>query len=416
MQLVGEVMGQVSDALHNSGINGFDETKLSNDWGRILLEAAGSAAVAGVTGGNVGAATGSAIAGDIVTASTVNTIKDWAIAQSNGNPDTAKLLTNAIENAFASMGGAAAGGAIGGGTGAINGAGISSSIQEYNMAAVDDAIGAAALAGVAIWAVANNKDVGQALSDVISYAGNVTSNVYGYFLDSSVNNQAQGVGQALMGMAVMAQAAPELYNQLTQYASQSAEQYGQYIDLMKQVGATIYGSITIDPNAGKGTTLTTPITENNGTTLTTPITDRDKNSGTIADPIPDENKGWTEGFTADPDAGKGTIFTSTGNPPPNLSPDGAGRNGALREAKRYVGIPVTQQPESIGPNINKQGKVVGGMDYVYTPTGQDSKFIAEDGKIHIRDDADGHMYIDDPTQDRGSHFNTEDGAHFDYKK
>ncbi|MDI2111709.1 hemagglutinin repeat-containing protein [Commensalibacter nepenthis] len=63
MQLVGEVMGQVSDALHNSGVKGFDETKLSNDWRRILLEATGSAAVGGVTGGNVGSAAASSAAG-----------------------------------------------------------------------------------------------------------------------------------------------------------------------------------------------------------------------------------------------------------------------------------------------------------------------------------------------------------------
>ncbi|MDI2112205.1 ribonuclease domain-containing protein [Commensalibacter nepenthis] len=91
--------------------------------------------MAGVTGGNVGAATGSAIAGDIVTASTVNTIKDWAIAQSNGNPDTARLLTNAIENVIAGAIGAGAGGAINGGSGALNGLGISSDLQQYNQSA-----------------------------------------------------------------------------------------------------------------------------------------------------------------------------------------------------------------------------------------------------------------------------------------
>ena len=34
--------------------------------------------------------------------------------------------------------------------------------------------------------------------------------------------------------------------------------------------------------------------------------------------------------------------------------------------------------------------------------------------ITIRDDAAGHTYTDDPTQNRGPHFNTEDGGHYDY--
>ncbi|MDI2111769.1 hypothetical protein [Commensalibacter nepenthis] len=135
MQLVGEVMGQVSDALHNSGVNGFDETNVKNDIGRIILEAAGSAAVAGATGGNVGAAAGSAVAGNIATSTTFNSVYDWAKAQSNGDPKVATALTNAIENAIAGAIGAGAGGALNGGSGALNGLGISSDLQQYNQAA-----------------------------------------------------------------------------------------------------------------------------------------------------------------------------------------------------------------------------------------------------------------------------------------
>ncbi|OUI77769.1 hypothetical protein HK18_02890 [Commensalibacter intestini] len=58
----------------------------------------------------------------------------WAIANSNGDPAVAMALTNAIENAIAAAGGAATGGAIGGGSGALNGADISSTLQQYNMA------------------------------------------------------------------------------------------------------------------------------------------------------------------------------------------------------------------------------------------------------------------------------------------
>jgi hypothetical protein len=32
----------------------------------------------------------------------------------------------------------------------------------------------------------------------------------------------------------------------------------------------------------------------------------------------------------------------------------------------------------------------------------------------IRDDTEGHVYPDDPTQNRGPHFNDEAGNHYDY--
>lgn len=121
MQLVGEVMGQISDALHKNSVPGFDETNVTNDWGRILLEAAGTAVVAGATGGNIGAATGSYVAGNILASATIN-----AVAKS------ATAITNIVENIIASASGAAAGGAIGGGSGALNGVAISSSVEQYN--------------------------------------------------------------------------------------------------------------------------------------------------------------------------------------------------------------------------------------------------------------------------------------------
>ena len=36
-------------------------------------------------------------------------------------------------------------------------------------------------------------------------------------------------------------------------------------------------------------------------------------------------------------------------------------------------------------------------------------------EVRIREDAGGHSYPDNPSQNRGSHFNTDDGAHFDYE-
>ncbi|MDE6702006.1 MAG: hypothetical protein K2K10_13505 [Acetatifactor sp.] len=93
--------------------------------------------------------------------------------------------------------------------------------------------------------------------------------------------------------------------------------------------------------------------------------------------------------------------TTTGNRPPNLSPEGAGRNGAYREAKRKNNIPMSEQPK-VTPNIDKRGNRQPGKTYEF-----------ENG-IKIRDDAKGHKYRDNPTQNRGPHFNDPDGNHFDY--
>ena len=100
----------------------------------------------------------------------------------------------------------------------------------------------------------------------------------------------------------------------------------------------------------------------------------------------------------------GIVDTGTGggNKPANMSPEGAGRKGAFKEAKRKNGIPVSEQPVEVRPNINKQGKQVPGKEYKF-----------ENGAT-IRDDASGHTYLDDPTQNRGPHFNDEKGNHYDY--
>lgn len=70
----------------------------------------------------------------------------------------------------------------------------------------------------------------------------------------------------------------------------------------------------------------------------------------------------------------------------------ASRSAAFRQAKRDAGIPVNQQPKSVGPNVNKQGKVVQGREYV---------FSKPDGStVRIREDAGGH-----PEHGLGPHFN-----------
>lgn len=99
-----------------------------------------------------------------------------------------------------------------------------------------------------------------------------------------------------------------------------------------------------------------------------------------------------------------------GTPPPNLSPSGAGRTGAFKEAKRQSGIPTSQQPSNVGPNLDKRGNVQSGKIYEFEvpALGGGTK------TVKIRDDAGGHDFGADNPQNRGSHFNNEAGDHFDY--
>ncbi len=58
------------------------------------------------------------------------------------------------------------------------------------------------------------------------------------------------------------------------------------------------------------------------------------------------------------------------------------RNAAFRAAKRDMGIPMSQQPMSVSPNMNKSGKKVPGRTYTFK-SGNDL-FV-------LRDDAAGHV-------------------------
>ena len=91
--------------------------------------------------------------------------------------------------------------------------------------------------------------------------------------------------------------------------------------------------------------------------------------------------------------------------PPNLSPPGAGRRGAFREAKRILGIPVCTCPTSVGPNFDKRENIQKGRTY---------KFGEKEGDPFIRDDAAGHYYGKNDPQNRGAHFNIPGNKHFDY--
>ena len=92
--------------------------------------------------------------------------------------------------------------------------------------------------------------------------------------------------------------------------------------------------------------------------------------------------------------------------PENKSPEGAGRRGALNKAKRKNGVPTSQQPEEQTPNYDKRGNKQPGRQYKY----RDSN----GNPVNIRDDSQGHTYPDDPSQNRGPHFNDEAGNHYDY--
>ncbi|EJP18331.1 RHS repeat-associated core domain protein [Leptospira interrogans str. FPW2026] len=90
-----------------------------------------------------------------------------------------------------------------------------------------------------------------------------------------------------------------------------------------------------------------------------------------------------------------------GDRPENYTPEGFGRRGAFREAKRNSGIPVSQQPKTT-PAKDKRGNKIPGRDYDFG-----------DGKV-IRDHSGGHKYPDNPNQNRGPHINDTSGNHYDY--
>ncbi|MEQ4282244.1 filamentous hemagglutinin N-terminal domain-containing protein [Pseudomonas syringae] len=96
--------------------------------------------------------------------------------------------------------------------------------------------------------------------------------------------------------------------------------------------------------------------------------------------------------------------------PENMSPVGAGRNGAFNEAKRQSGIPTSQQPSRVLSNVDKRGNPQPGKIYEF-------EVPASGGgtrTIRIRDDEGGHDFGVGNPQNRGSHFNDESGNHYDY--
>ncbi|WP_322004747.1 HNH/endonuclease VII fold putative polymorphic toxin [Paraburkholderia tropica] len=97
-------------------------------------------------------------------------------------------------------------------------------------------------------------------------------------------------------------------------------------------------------------------------------------------------------------------------PPPNMSPEGAGRSGAFNEAKRNTGVPVSQQPSEVRPNVDRRGNPQPGYQYDFE--------IPQQGggtkTVTIRDDAAGHSFGEGNAQNRGPHFNDPKHNHYDY--
>ncbi|MDI2113849.1 hypothetical protein [Commensalibacter nepenthis] len=122
----------MSDALDANHIPGFDETNLSNDWGRIILEAAGSAGIAGLTGGNVGAATASSAVGSAVIPVAGQGITNVVGSVVGADKDQIGQAITSIFTNLAANGGALIGAAIDGGSGALNGSTIGSMLEAYN--------------------------------------------------------------------------------------------------------------------------------------------------------------------------------------------------------------------------------------------------------------------------------------------
>jgi hypothetical protein len=105
----------------------------------------------------------------------------------------------------------------------------------------------------------------------------------------------------------------------------------------------------------------------------------------------------------------GGVTRTPGTPPPNLTPEGAGRSGAFNEAKRASGVPTSSSPINVSPATGKEaGQAVSGRDYTFAnPAG------ANKPNVTINEHY-GHTYLDDPTQNRSPHFNDIYGNHYDY--
>lgn len=73
-------------------------------------------------------------------------------------------------------------------------------------------------------------------------------------------------------------------------------------------------------------------------------------------------------------------------------------------------MPTSRQPSRVLPNRDRRGRVQPGRTYEFeVPTSGGGTRI-----VRIRDDANGHYFGPDNSQNRGPHFNDESGGHYEY--
>jgi RHS repeat-associated protein len=113
-----------------------------------------------------------------------------------------------------------------------------------------------------------------------------------------------------------------------------------------------------------------------------------------------------------PVAEAANAVATTNARPPNLTPRGAGRDGALNEALRRNGVPTSQSPSMVGPNVGNDGKEIPGRTYIWII--RDSSAPGGWRAVRIRDDAAGDFHGPGNYHNRGPHFNDDLGNHYDY--
>ena len=94
------------------------------------------------------------------------------------------------------------------------------------------------------------------------------------------------------------------------------------------------------------------------------------------------------------------VHNKCGDKPENKAPNNAGGRGAFRQAKRDVGIPVSQQPRKVLPNVDRRGRIQPGRVYDFG------------NGVSIRNDVADHLFPDGTFL--GPHFNGRKGWHYFY--
>ncbi len=146
---------------------------------------------------------------------------------------------------------------------------------------------------------------------------------------------------------------------------------------------------------------------------------QDPTPAAAADPRAEgENTGSVLGRFEDPRALAAAV--AAGVAPANLSPsEDATFRQAYRQALRDADLPTSRPFDTHLPNIDLQGNRVPGAQYQFEApvSGRGSAIVPGSTEpVVIRNDAGGHLYPDDPVQNRGPHLNTPDGGHYDYDR